>query len=201
MCILFGVCYGQVYIPTGVSSYSGIVRNIPTQYFRIPANTVLSDVNRAYIATALPTPIFIHSRINDDSNENQKKFNTDRNDQSQQIRKFTTEKDERTKDYLKDEKDKTDDYTAFTKQREDLLKATIDRNEKLSELIKMRTDKTDDRTYTRTVTTDKEPLTYVNVAYDADTIGRLQGFNGYDRYTTFNRFRDVNEFDRAFGRY
>lgn len=49
-----GIAFGQVYVPTGLSSQSGIVRNVPTSVVRWPANAYLSDGNRAYVAAQLP---------------------------------------------------------------------------------------------------------------------------------------------------
>lgn len=52
LCVGFAV--GQVYIPTGVSTQSGIVRNVPTSLVRLSADTLFTDGNRAFVAAEVP---------------------------------------------------------------------------------------------------------------------------------------------------
>lgn len=208
VCVLIGVCCAQIYIPSGLSTNSGIVRNVPTTFIRIPASTYLTDGNRAYLAAPIPFQ-FITTRFSEDTTADRKnKFTADKDDKVQDLRKFTTDKDDRTKAQLRDDKDEKlvkDLTTLTTAQREDLLKTTVERNEKLRDLLKLRTDNKDDGTYRTTGTFDKDQLrafTTLTTGNDADTYNRFQGVNDFDRFTTaFNRFRDVNEFDRSYGRY
>lgn len=188
VCLLIGVCCGQVYFPTGLSTNSGIVRNVPTNVLRIPANTLLSDGNRAYLAAPIPVQ-FYTTRTNDD-NDNKNRFTTIRDENTQDLR------NERTKGFLRDDRD--DKLKELLDGRRDDLTKT-ERNEKIRDLLKTRTDTTDGNY--RTLDKDQYRTLTTLTTGDADAYNRFQGFNDFDRFGTYNRFRDVNEFDRTFGRY
>lgn len=115
MCILIGVCCAQVFIPTSYSSSSGIVRNVPTTLFGIPANTYFSYGNRVYIAAQIPNQ-YITIRLNEDAATETR--NND--DNTQNPRKLINEKDEITKAHLRE--DKNEKLKENNLQRDDSIK-------------------------------------------------------------------------------
>lgn len=66
--MLVGIACAQVYIPTGVSTQSGIVRNVPTQIVRIPADTYINDGRQTYLAAQVPFQL--HFNTNNRGNNN-----------------------------------------------------------------------------------------------------------------------------------
>lgn len=102
-----GIAFGQVYIPTGLSSQSGIVRNVPTSVVRWPANAYLSDGNRAYVAAQLPAqlsaqlPAQLPAQVyNLRSNANDR--NQYSNDQDESIRRYiSADTEDRLRNFLR----------------------------------------------------------------------------------------------------
>lgn len=81
--MLVGIAVAQVYIPTGVSTQSGIVRNVPTQIVRIPADTYINDGRQTYIAAQVPLQLF--NANNRGNNNNVYTANTHNNRQFQTL--------------------------------------------------------------------------------------------------------------------
>lgn len=91
-----GIAIAQVYIPTGVSTQSGIIRNVPSTVVRVPANTYITDGNRAYL-TAQVTPFqFLNTRLNDDSRN---RFSNDREDNLRRL--LAADREERLNELLR----------------------------------------------------------------------------------------------------
>lgn len=88
--MLVGIAVAQVYIPTGVSTQSGIVRNIPTQIVRVPADTYISDGRQTYLAAQVPLQILNHGTHNNNNNHNnnQNSFHHQNNRQQNQFQSF-----------------------------------------------------------------------------------------------------------------
>lgn len=182
MCMLIGVCCAQVYIPTSYSTSSGIIRNVPTTLLGIPANTYFSDGNRVYIAAQIPNQ-YITTRLN----ENVATETTNKDEKTQSLRKLANEKDE-TKALLRE--DKNEKITENNSQREDSIQLTEEQFERIRDILKIRNEKNDE-------TADKEMLRTLLKGTDyTDTLARIQGFSNNDRLTTFNRFRDINDYGR-----
>lgn len=100
-----GITFGQVYIPTGVSTQSQILRNVPTSVVRVPANTYITDGNRAYL-TAQVTPFqWVNTRVNDDnknrvSNDYADRFQT--KDHEDNIRRLlAADREERLSEFFR----------------------------------------------------------------------------------------------------
>lgn len=93
----------QVYIPTGTSTQSGIVRNVPTHLVQWPANTYITSGNRAYVAAQLPLSVY-GTRSNAD---NQNQYS---NDQDDSIRRYISEDtEERLRNFLRTSSDPDSD--------------------------------------------------------------------------------------------
>lgn len=80
--MLVGIAVAQVYIPTGVSTQSGIVRNVPTQIVRIPADTYINDGRQTYLAAQVPLQIL---NTNNRGTNNNIYANTQNNRQHQTL--------------------------------------------------------------------------------------------------------------------
>lgn len=82
--VLVGIACAQVYIPTGVSTQSGIVRNVPTQIVRIPADTYINDGRQTYLAAQVPLQLF-NNRGQNNNNLYTTNTNTNNNRQFQTL--------------------------------------------------------------------------------------------------------------------
>lgn len=174
--MLVGVCCAQVYVPTSYSTSSGIVRNVPTTLLGIPANAYFSNGNRVYIAAQIPNQ-YITMRLNEDVTT--KTRNKDEN--TQNLRKLVSETDAITKALLRE--DKNENLKENNSQRKDLIKITEDQFERIRDILKIRNERNDEMVRTLLEATD-----------NTETLARIQGFSNNDRLTTFNRFRDINEY-------
>lgn len=74
MFALVGITFAQVYVPTGVSTQSGIIRNVPTTYVRIPASTYITDGRQTYLAAQVPLQL-VNTNFNDNNQNRQNNQN------------------------------------------------------------------------------------------------------------------------------
>lgn len=88
--MLVGISVAQVFIPTGVSTQSGIVRNVPTQIVRIPADTYINDGRQTYLAAQVPLQFFNTNNRGTNNNNNNNLYTTATGTNTHNNRQFQT---------------------------------------------------------------------------------------------------------------
>lgn len=83
MIVLIGAASAQVYIPTGFSTQSGIVRNVPTNSVQLSADTVFTDGQRAFVAAEVPFQ-YVSQRYSSQGNNAWIRFGSNNQQQQQQ---------------------------------------------------------------------------------------------------------------------
>lgn len=187
MFVLVGITCAQVYIPTGVSTQSGIVRNVPTTVYRIPANTVLTDGQRAFVAAPVPWQWWANPRSNDDN----------RNEREEALRRlFENDNEDRLKNWLRWANDRDSDSRKSNRDDDD-KNAKNRKEETIRDLLRARED--NDKTF-KDFTYNKDQLrtlTGTTRDYDTGTFNRYRDES--DRYT-LKTLKDLQELTRTTGR-
>lgn len=187
MFVFIGITFAQVYIPTGVSTQSGILRNVPSSVVRIPANTYITDGNgRAYVATQVPLQL-LNVRLNEDSRN---LLSTDRDENLRRL----IASEERFRNLLRFASSERDSGFRFDEDR-----LTNDREDRLRDWIRSRNDNDANSRQSTTLNRNQlRALTSSNRDNDAD---RFRTTNeGVDRVTDLSRFRDLSDLSRVTGR-
>lgn len=89
----------QVYFPTGLSTQSGIVRNVPTSSFQLSADTFFTDGNRAFVAAEVPYR-YVNQQYNSQRNNGWTNFGSS-NQQQQYQESYGTNSDDKLQELVR----------------------------------------------------------------------------------------------------
>lgn len=175
--MLVGIAFAQVYVPTGVSTQSGIVRNVPTQFLRVPADTYITDGRQTYVAAQVPLQFFNRGSTNNNNNNNQ--FYTQTNRQTNQFQSFNV-REENLRRLIESE----------TRLRDLLLRADQDNdynNNNYNSNYNTNTNKNHRFTTTGTTTTGTGTGTDTFGTYQEQTFDNTNDNTNFNRNTHLNR--------------